>query len=385
VTLSQKELQRYSRHLMLPEIGLQGQIKLKKSKVLLVGAGGLGSPLAIYLAAAGVGTLGLVDFDVVDYTNLHRQVIHNTDDVGKLKITSAKEKISKLNPEVTLITYETALTAKNALEILKDYDLVVDGTDNFPTRYLVNDACVLLNKVNVYGSIFHFEGQVSLFGMKDGPCYRCLFPEPPDPGLIPSCAEGGVLGVLPGIIGLLQANEAIKLICEIGEPLKGRLLYFDALKMKFKEMKIRKDPKCPLCGDNRSIHTLIDYQQFCGIPHPENKKEKSMSDAIGLMSVQELQKRLQDKKTDFILVDVREEKEYAIAHIEGAILKPLSELEFDYEDLSKDQEIAIHCRTGGRSMRACQFLQTKGYTKLYNVTGGITAWAQEIDSSVPIY
>ncbi len=395
--LSQKELQRYSRHLILPEIGMQGQIKLKQSKVLLVGAGGLGSPLAIYLAAAGVGTLGLVDFDVVDYTNLHRQVIHHTDDVGKLKIISAKEKISKLNPEVTVILHETTLTSENALGIIQSYDLVIDGTDNFPTRYLVNDACVLLNKINVYGSIFRFEGQVTLFGMKEGPCYRCLFPEPPDPGLVPSCAEGGVLGVLPGIIGLLQANEAVKLICEIGESLKGRLLYFDALRMKFRELKIRKDPKCPLCGENRTIHQLIDYEQFCETSRQESKedKEELMSDqsagVIKSMSVQELQKRLNSnkaagaKKTDFILLDVREQNEYEIAHIEGSILKPLSQLEFNYQSLPKDSEIVVHCKMGGRSMRACQFLQTQGYTKLYNVTGGITAWSQEIDQNVPIY
>ncbi len=386
--LSQKELQRYSRHLMLPEIGMQGQLKLKQAKVLLVGTGGLGSPLAIYLAAAGVGTLGLVDFDVVDYTNLHRQVIHFTDDVGKPKITSAKEKITKLNPEVTVISHETALSSENALEILKNYDLVIDGTDNFPTRYLVNDACVLLNKINVYGSIFRFEGQVTLFGMKDGPCYRCLFPEPPDPGLVPSCAEGGVLGILPGIIGLLQANEAVKLICGIGEPLKGRLLYFDALKMKFRELKIRKDPKCPLCGEKRTIHKLIDYEQFCGVPRQENKienKEKPMNDDIQQMTVQELQKRLNGKKKDFILVDVREQNEYDIARIEGAILKPLSKLEFDYQDLPKDKELVLHCKMGGRSMRACQFLQAKGYTKLHNVAGGINAWSNEIDPQVPIY
>lgn len=382
--LSNEEISRYSRHLILPEVGMEGQKKLKAAKVLLVGSGGLGSPLAIYLAAAGVGTLGLVDFDVVDFSNLHRQVVHFTDDVGKPKIQSAKEKISKLNPEVNLITHETMLDSNNAKEIIKNYDIVVDGTDNFPTRYLVNDACILLGKINVYGSIFRFDGQVTVFGYEDGPCYRCLFSEPPEPGLVPSCAEGGVIGVLPGVIGMLQATEAVKIICEIGQPLKGRLLYFDALKMKFRELKIRKDPNCPLCGPNPTITELIDYQQFCGIPKADDK-EKPMNQDIPHITVQELDKRMKNENDDLVVIDVREPHEFEIARIEGATLKPLSEFENNFSDLPKDKEIAIHCKMGGRSLQACEFLKGQGYDKIMNVTGGITAWAQEVDSSVATY
>jgi molybdopterin/thiamine biosynthesis adenylyltransferase/rhodanese-related sulfurtransferase len=383
--LSQDEINRYSRHLILPEIGMEGQKKLKASKVLLVGTGGLGSPLALYLSAAGVGTLGIVDFDKVDHSNLHRQVIHFTPDVGKSKVQSAKEKINLINPEVHVNLHETALSSDNAIDILKNYDMVIDGTDNFPTRYLVNDACIFLNKINVYGSIFRFEGQVTVFGEKDGPCYRCVYPEPPDPGLVPSCAEGGVIGVLPGIIGLLQANEAIKTLLGLGTNLKGRLLYFDALKMKFRELKLRKNPSCPVCGENPTIKELIDYQEFCGIPNKKELEESIMDPDIKEISVNDLKLRINEKSID--LIDVREANEYEIVSIKEAKLIPLSKLESDFENIPKDREVAIHCKMGGRSRQAINFLINKGYdaSKLYNVEGGIIAWADNIDPSLPKY
>lgn len=380
--LSQEEITRYSRHITLPEVGVEGQEKLKAAKVLVVGTGGLGSPVASYLAAAGVGHLGLVDFDVVDASNLHRQLIHGTSDVGRSKIASATETIRGINPNVTVTGYECALTSANALEIIADYDLVIDGTDNFPTRYLVNDACVLLGKPNCYGSIFKFEGQASVFAMKDGPCYRCLFPEPPPPGSVPSCAEGGVIGVLPGIIGLVQATEAIKVILGIGETLVGRLMLYDAMAMKFRQVKLKRNPACPVCGDNPTVTELIDYEEFCGVPKAgaeEEEKDEAME-----ISVTEVKERM-DRGDDFLLIDVRETQEYEICKIEGAKLIPLSEFETRFAEIPQDADVVIHCKMGGRSMNAQHFLLSKGYSKVLNMTGGITAWSHEVDSSVPTY
>ncbi len=380
--LSNDEILRYSRHLILPEVNLEGQKKLKAAKVLLIGAGGLGSPLALYLAAAGVGTIGLVDFDVVDYTNLQRQIIHGTSDVGKSKLESAREAIADINPNVEVIGFEDRFTSDNAMEIVRPFDIVIDGTDNFPTRYLTNDVCVLLGKPNVYGSIFRFEGQASIFCAEQGPCYRCLYPEPPPPGLVPSCAEGGVLGVLPGIVGCIQTNEAIKLILGIGNPLIGRLLLFNALRMSFKELKLRKDPDCPICGQNPTIHELIDYEEFCGIrgeeapPQPVQESEE--------ISVRELKARM-DRGEPLTIVDVREPYEYAIARIPGTILIPLNQITERARDLDPNQEIILHCRSGKRSADALNQLKAKGFKHLKNLTGGILAWSEEIDPSVPKY
>ena len=382
--LTNDEIKRYGRHLILPEIGKEGQLKLKSAKVLLIGAGGLGSPAAIYLSAAGVGNLGIVDFDRVEFSNLHRQVIHFTDDIGKPKVISAKEKISRLNPQVNVITQATTFNSKNALAIIKDYDLIIDGTDNFPTRYLINDACVLSGKPYVYGGIFRFEGQCSVFGLDDGPCYRCLFQEPPEPGEVPSCAEAGVLGVLPGIIGLLQANEAIKMICQIGEPLKGRLLLFDALATHFREIKIKKDPQCPICGPHRTIHKLVEYAPICDVQTPTSST-KTKGEDMHEITVQELKKIMDERPKDFYLLDVRELVEWDIAHIEGAVLKPLSTFEEDYQDIPKDKKIYVHCKVGGRSLMAAKFLNSKGYPNVANVKGGIEAWAKEIDPSMAQY
>jgi sulfur-carrier protein adenylyltransferase/sulfurtransferase len=376
--LSKEELARYHRHLIMPEVGPEGQKKLKNAKVLCVGAGGLGSPLALYLAAAGVGKLGIVDFDKVEASNLQRQILHSTDTVGTPKLASATQRLKALNPNVQVQTYETRLTSQNALEIFKDYDVIADGTDNFPTRYLVNDACVLLGKPNAYGSIFRFEGQASVFSAKDGPCYRCLYPEPPPPGLVPSCAEGGVLGVLPGVIGTVQAIETIKLILGIGKPLVGRLLLFDALAMEWRSLKLRKDPDCPACGKNPTIKQLIDYEAFCGL------KEKPVADnVIPEISVEDLKAKL-DKKEKFILLDVREPHEYELCKIPGSQLIPLGTLPEKFTEIDKSQKIVVHCKMGGRSARAVQFLRSKGYDAV-NVAGGINAWAERIDPSVPQY
>jgi molybdopterin/thiamine biosynthesis adenylyltransferase/rhodanese-related sulfurtransferase len=379
--LSRDEILRYSRHLIMPEVGMEGQLKLKQAKVLTIGAGGLGAPLGLYLAAAGVGKLGIVDFDVVDYTNLQRQVIHGTSDVGRPKLASAKDRIYEVNPNVEVEAYETRLTSENALEIFKDYDIIVDGTDNFPTRYLVNDACVLLGKPNVYGSIFRFEGQASVFYAQEGPCYRCLYPEPPPPGLVPSCAEGGVLGVLPGIIGCLQALETIKLILGTGEPLIGRLLVFDALAMKFRELKLRKNPDCPICGTHPTITGLIDYEQFCGIRGEELPPQVAGVPEITPREV----KKLMDERKPFVLIDVREPHEYQICRIPGAKLIPLSEFPQRMHELNSADEIVVHCRMGSRSAQAAGLLMKAGFRKIHNLKGGILAWADQVDPSVPKY
>jgi adenylyltransferase/sulfurtransferase len=380
VTLTNEELQRYSRHLILPEVGPEGQLKLKNAKVLLVGTGGLGAPMALYLSAAGVGTLGLVDFDVVDRSNLQRQVIHGTGDIGRKKIDSATASIAEINPNVRVIKHEVALSSENALDILKDYDIVADGTDNFPTRYLVNDACVLLGKPNVYGSIFRFEGQASVFATEDAPCYRCLYPEPPPPGLVPSCAEGGVLGILPGVIGLIQATEVVKLILGQGEPLKGRLLLYDALAMRFRELKLRKNPDCPICGTHPTVTKLIDYHQFCGVP----KQTEAPQVASGDISPVEVKARL-DRGDDFQLIDVREVFEHQICNIPQAKLIPLGELPKRLNEIDPSREVVVHCKMGGRSAKAADLLRTNGYTKVLNMTGGILAWSDKVDPTVPKY
>jgi sulfur-carrier protein adenylyltransferase/sulfurtransferase len=382
--LSPAETLRYARHLILPEVGPEGQRQLKNSRVLMVGAGGLGSPIGMYLAAAGVGTLGLVEFDVVDVTNLQRQVLHGTSDVGRPKLDSARDRLREINPHVRVEPYPERLTSDNALEILREYDVVVDGSDNFPTRYLVNDACVLLGKPYVYGSIFRFEGQASVFAAEGGPCYRCLFAEPPPPGLVPSCAEGGVLGVLPGIVGTIQAMEAIKLLLGIGEPLIGRVLMFDALKLRFRELKLRRDPACPLCGDEPTIHALIDYERFCGIPQPD--EENSMTDDVPEITVGELKQRL-DRGDALTIVDVREPYEWEIGNLgeQGARLIPLAELEERLDEIDPNEEIVLQCRSGARSARALKFLRGQGYERLHNLKGGILAWSDEIDPSIPKY
>jgi adenylyltransferase/sulfurtransferase len=380
--LTTDDLSRYSRHLILPEVGMEGQRKLKAAKVLCVGTGGLGSPLAFYLAAAGVGTLGLVDFDVVDASNLQRQIIHSTKDIGRKKLDSAEEKLKALNPALNVVKHETMLSSVNALDILKDYDIVADGTDNFPTRYLVNDACVLLGKPNVYGSIFRFEGQASVFATKDGPCYRCLYPEPPPPGLVPSCAEGGVLGILPGLVGVMQATEAIKLILGKGEPLIGRLLLIDALNMRFRELKLRKNPECPVCGSNPTLTQLIDYQQFCGIL-PETPQEKSMKNGIPQMTVKELKQRF-DAGEDVQLIDVREPYEFQIAQIGGKLI-PQNDVPQRLAEIDRDREVVVHCRSGARSQRIAEFLKQSGFPHVTNLAGGILAWSDEIDPKVQKY
>jgi len=380
--LTADELSRYSRHLILPEVGVEGQRKLKAARVLCVGTGGLGSPLALYLAAAGVGTLGLVDFDVVDASNLQRQIIHSTADIGRKKLDSAEEKLKALNPALKVVKHDTLLSSANALDILKDYDVVADGTDNFPTRYLVNDACVLLGKPNAYGSIFRFEGQASVFGAKDGPCYRCLYPEPPPPGLVPSCAEGGVLGILPGLVGVIQATETIKLILGIGEPLIGRLLLVDALNMRFRQLKLRKNPECPVCGDHPTVTKLIDYQQFCGI-EPESAKQSSVKNGIQQVNVRDLKKRI-DAGEDLFILDVREPFEYQIANI-GGVLIPQNDVAQRIGELDRDREIVVQCKSGGRSQRIAEYLKQSGFSKVSNLAGGILAWSDEVDPKIPKY
>jgi sulfur-carrier protein adenylyltransferase/sulfurtransferase len=379
-TLSKEEILRYSRHLIMPEVGMDGQQKLKAAKVLCIGTGGLGSPLALYLAAAGVGTIGLVDFDVVDFTNLQRQIIHTTADVGRAKLDSATEKIEAINPFVNVQRFETRLDSSNALEIFKDFDIIVDGTDNFPTRYLVNDACVLTGKPNVYGSIFRFEGQASVFAMKEGPCYRCLYPEPPPPGLVPSCAEGGVLGILPGLVGVIQATEAIKLILGKGEPLIGRLLLVDALSMKFRELKLRKNPECPACGLHPTVTKLIDYQEFCGIRGEEAPVTTS---AVPEIQPEELKRKL-DRHEDVFILDVREPHEYQICNLNGYLI-PLGDLPKRVNELDSSREIVAHCRSGVRSGKAVDFLRQAGFKKVSNLAGGILAWADKVDPKMPKY
>jgi molybdopterin/thiamine biosynthesis adenylyltransferase/rhodanese-related sulfurtransferase len=379
-SLSKEEVLRYSRHLIMPEVGMEGQLKLKQAKVLLVGSGGLGAPLALYLAAAGVGRLGLVDFDRVDFTNLQRQVLFGTSDVGVPKLTAAKRRLSDLNPEIQIDTYETQLTSENALEILRPYDIVVDGTDNFPTRYLVNDASVLLGKPNVYGSIFRFEGQLSVFGLPDGPCYRCLYPEPPPPGLVPSCAEGGVLGVLPGIVGSLQAMEVLKLILGNGNSMAGRLLLFDALEMSFRELKLRKNRECPLCGENRTIHKLIDYYEFCGV---RGEEAPPPSVEVPEMTPTELRDR-KNRGERIFLLDVREPHEYQICNLDGYLI-PLGDLPRRVQEIDASGTVVVHCRSGVRSAKAVDFLRKAGFSRVWNLKGGILAWSDEVDPSMPKY
>ncbi len=383
--LSQEEIRRYSRHLIMPEVGMDGQRKLKAGSVLCIGAGGLGSPAAMYLAAAGVGHIGIVDFDVVDSSNLQRQILHGTSDIGRTKLASAKDTIHELNPNVQVDTYETSLSSENALELFAPYDVILDGTDNFPTRYLVNDACVIAGKPNAYGSIFRFEGQASVFGTKEGPCYRCLYPEPPPPGLVPSCAEGGVLGVLPGMIGIIQATEAIKIILGVGEPLIGRFLIYDALKMRFRELKLRKDPECPVCGTNPTVTRLIDYEQFCGLrpePHAAQATGAVVSDTE--ITPVELKKRI-DAGDKLFVLDVREPNEYQINRIPGSTLIPLGELPRRYQELPTDVEIIAHCKMGGRSAKAQDFLKSVGITNVKNLKGGILEWVDKVDPSQPKY
>ena len=384
MALSQDQINRYSRHLLLPEVGVEGQEKICNAKVLCIGTGGLGAPLGLYLAAAGVGKLGMVDFDVVDFSNLQRQVIHGESTVGKLKVDSAKARLADLNSSIDVVTYNTRLSSENALEIFKDYDIIVDGTDNFPTRYLANDAAVLLGKPYIYGCILRFEGQASVFYAKEGPCYRCLYPEPPPPGLVPSCAEGGVLGILPGIVGLLQANEVIKLILGIGETLVGRLLLFDALAMKFTELKLRKDKNCPICGDNPTIKELVDYEQFCGIvPQDDSAVDEALEiDAVDV-------KKMLDDGRDFKLIDVREPSEYQICKINAATLIPLGEIEAKdpakLNGLGQNDEIVLHCKAGVRSMKAVNALIEMGFSNVRSMRGGILEWSKKVDPSVPKY
>ncbi|MCW5852920.1 MAG: molybdopterin-synthase adenylyltransferase MoeB [Anaerolineae bacterium] len=385
VSLSNEEIKRYSRHLIMPEVGLVGQKKLKAASVLCIGTGGLGSPLAMYLTAAGVGRIGIVDFDVVDFSNLQRQLLHHTPDVGRSKLTSAVEKLRAINPNVEIVPYETLFTAENAMDIARDYDIIADGTDNFPTRYLANDVSVLLGKPNVHASIFRFEGQASVFYAKEGPCYRCLYPEPPPPGEVPSCAEGGVLGILPGLLGTIQATEVVKLILGIGEPLIGRLLLFDALTMSTRTVRLRKNPQCPICGENPTIHELIDYEEFCGVPIGGESPTADQSDARWQISAHELQTRLGQHDPNLVLIDVRDPHEWDIAHIEGARLIPLSDLPARMNELDSRNEIVLQCRTGVRSMKALNLLRDAGFSRLKNLTGGIHAWADDVDSNMPKY
>ena len=380
VTLTKKEIERYSRHLIMPEVGMDGQLKLKQAKVLCIGTGGLGAPLGLYLAAAGVGRIGLVDFDRVDDSNLQRQVLFSTKDVGRPKIEAAADRLRGLNPDIQIDTFDTHLSSDNALDILKDYDIIVDGTDNFPTRYLVNDASVLLKKPNVYGSIFRFEGQITIFGDPNGPCYRCLYPEPPPPGLVPSCAEGGVLGVLPGIVGSIQAAETLKLIIGKGESLIGRLLLFDALAMRFRELKLRKNPDCPMCGTHPTITKLIDYAEFCGVRGEEAPAPQT---SVPEITPRELKTRL-DRGDDLYILDVREPHEYQICNLGGHLI-PLGDLSKRASELDSSREIVAHCRSGKRSAETVEFLQRAGFRKVLNLKGGILAWSDEVDSSVPKY
>jgi molybdopterin/thiamine biosynthesis adenylyltransferase/rhodanese-related sulfurtransferase len=380
VTLSKEEVMRYSRHLIMPEVGMEGQLKIKQAKVLCIGTGGLGAPLGLYLAAAGVGRIGLVDFDVVDTTNLQRQVLFGTSDVGRPKTEAAAERLRNLNPDIQIDTFETQLTSANALELFKDYDIIVDGTDNFPTRYLVNDACVITGKPNVYGSIFRFEGQITVFGYPGGPCYRCLYPEPPPPGLVPSCAEGGVLGVLPGIVGTIQAAETLKLIIGKGEPLIGRLLLFDALAMKFRELKLRKNPECPVCGEHPTLTKLIDYAEFCGVRGEEGPSKVTNVPEI---TPKELKTRL-DRGDDIYILDVREPHEYQICNINGHLI-PLGELSKRVHELDSSREIVAHCKSGKRSAEAVEFLRGAGFRKISSLKGGILGWSDDVDPTVPKY
>ena len=386
--LSNQEVARYSRHLIMPEVGMDGQLKLKAASVLCIGAGGLGSPVAMYLAAAGVGRIGLVDFDVVDYSNLQRQIIHGTPDVGRRKLDSARDSLNAINPEVEVETHEVALSSANALDLLDGYDVIVDGTDNFPTRYLVNDACVLLGRPNAYGSIFRFEGQASVFAAKDGPCYRCLYPEPPPPGLVPSCAEGGVLGILPGVIGTIQATEAVKLILGNGEPLVGRFLVYDALRMRFRELKLRKDPDCPVCGDHPTVTELIDYEQFCGVaPAAPDTGTAGAGPAAGAgdeATVEELKSRLDDPGGVFVL-DVREPQEFQICRIPGSTLIPLGDLPKRLGELEGRGEMIVHCKSGVRSAKAVKLLREAGFDGARNLRGGILRWIDAVDPSLPKY
>lgn len=383
MALSQEEVLRYSRHLIMPEVGVEGQEKLKNASILLIGCGGLGSPLALYLSAAGIGHLGLVDFDMADFTNLQRQVAFSMQDVGRPKVDATKDRIAQINPNVKVTTYRTKLSSANVMDIFKEYDIIIDGTDNFPTRYLVNDACVFLHKPNVYGSIFRFEGQATIFWADKGPCYRCLYPEPPPPGLVPSCAEGGVLGILPGTIGLIQATEAVKLILGKGDPLIGRLMLYNALDMKFREVKLQKDPDCPVCGIQKTITSLIDYEQFCGIALGQEEATVS-TNGIKEITAMEL-KNLIDRHDKFTLVDVREPHEYQIAKIPGSKLIPLGEVAQRANELDTADDIVVHCRSGARSAKAIAQLQKMGFKRLRNLKGGILAWSQEVDSSVPQY
>ncbi|MBV9130148.1 MAG: molybdopterin-synthase adenylyltransferase MoeB [Verrucomicrobia bacterium] len=381
--LSNDEIARYSRHLIMPEVTLDGQKRIKAASVLCIGTGGLGSPFALYLAAAGIGRLGLVDYDVVDFSNLQRQILHGTEDVGRKKLNSARDRIKAINPNVQVDLHDMMFRSENAMQLVQPYDIVIDGTDNFPTRYLSNDVCVLTKKPNVYGSIFRFDGQCTVFAPHlGGPCYRCMFPEPPPPGMVPSCAEGGVLGVLPGIIGVVQAIEAIKMIIGIGDSLIGRLVSFDALKLRFQEFKIRKDPECPICGEHPTIHELIDYDQFCGIPQADAEAAKELQ--VPTITATELKTKI-DRKDKFVLVDVREQFEYDISRIPGSRLIPLGELPARLSELDSADEIVLHCKVGGRSAKALRILQEAGFRKLNNLQGGITAWSDEVDPSIPKY
>jgi adenylyltransferase/sulfurtransferase len=380
-SLTNEEILRYSRHLIMPEVGMEGQQKLKAARVLCIGAGGLGSPLLMYLAAAGVGTLGIVDFDVVDFTNLQRQIIHSTADVGRRKLESAEETVRGINPFVSVEKFEERLSSANALGLFRQFDVIVDGTDNFPTRYLVNDACVLTGKPNVYGSIFRFEGQASVFATKDGPCYRCLYPEPPPPGLVPSCAEGGVLGILPGLVGIIQATETIKLILGSGDSLIGRLLLVDAMAMRFRELKLKKNPECPVCGAHPTVTKLIDYEQFCGIG--DVARAPSPAKGIPEIQVQELKRRL-DAGEDIFILDVREPHEYKICNL-GGYLIPLGDLPRRVHELDSARTIVAHCKMGGRSAKAVDFLRQAGFKNVINLAGGINAWSEKVDPNVPKY
>src|ERR1700677_2609513 len=385
MNLNQEQIKRYTRHILLPEIGVEGQKKLLAAKVLVVGAGGLGCPISLYLAAAGVGTIGLVDFDTIDASNLQRQILFTTEDIGKSKVEVAAKRLKALNPDVTVNTYAVALKSDNIMDILKNYDMIIDGTDNFPTRYLTNDAAALQGKPNIYGSIFRFDGQLTVFKTPEGPCYRCLYPEPPPPGEVPSCAEGGVMGAMVGTIGAMQATEAIKLITGVGTPAIGKLVIYNSLDMQFRNLKLRKDPNCPLCGEHPTVKELIDYEMFCGMKVEETQTKetavkKDEIDALGL-------KVKMDEKQDFVLVDVREQNEYDMARIPGSILVPLSQLPNRFHELDKykGKEIVVHCKMGGRSAKAIAFLKQQGFDNLVNVAGGITGWSDQVDSSVPKY
>ncbi len=378
--LTNEEIARYSRHLIMPNVGMEGQGRLKASKVLLIGTGGLGSPLAMYLAAAGVGTIGLVDYDVVDETNLQRQVIHGTSDIGRLKTESARERILDLNPHVEVVVHETLIRSDNALEIIEPYDIVIDGTDNFPTRYLTNDACVLLGKPNVYGSIFRFDGQLSVFYAKEGPCYRCMFPEPPPPGMVPSCAEGGVFGVIPATIGAGQATEAIKLLIGVGDPLIGRMQIYDALESRWQTIKVNKDPECPVCGEHPTVTELIDYEAFCGVPSHDHESEGQEDLAWSITP-----REFEDVRGEVRVIDVREPHEYEISRIDGAELIPLGDLPNRMHELDSAEDIVLHCKSGVRSMEALQLLRGAGFSRLKNLQGGINAYAKQVDDAIPVY